>query len=139
MTGHELDRWLLPFLAKVRTRPGMFLGDERLVTLAAFLAGYEQGRADVGVPGMHDDDAALLNEFDTWLAEQTEHHGTQGALRWPQLVEKIDSGSKNVGTFFRLLDEFLESSGRSLVNVPEWAPIGWQPNASSVKDPGANK
>ena len=134
MTNHELERWLLPLLARVRTRPGMFLGDERVETLATFLAGYEQGRADVGGVGMHDDDALLLNEFDAWLAERTERHGSQGALRWPQLVGRLDEGPKNVRTFFDLLEEFLESAGRSLNSASAWSPSGWQPDPSSVKE-----
>jgi len=112
----------------------MYLGDERVETLAAFLAGYETGRADAGETGMHDDNALLLSEFDVRLAEKTGRHGRLGSLRWPQLIARIDSGPSNVRTFFEQFEEFLESTGRSFAGVPEWTPVGWEPDPSSIKE-----
>lgn len=129
-------QWLLGMLATIRTRPGAFLGDERVSTLRAFLAGYEQGREDAGLVGMHKHDSELLERFDRWLGELLEVDISQGASRWPQLVAQIDSGAQNALTFFRLLTQFLNSVGIDWEQIPYWAPKGNEPSSRSIRTPG---
>ncbi len=133
MTNHQGEGWLLPFLATIRARPGMYLGDERVGTLRSFLAGYEQARADLGFVGMADSDVAILSRFDAWLEEKTRAHGSAGSARWPQLLHRIDASERNVQTFLKLFEEFLQSEGRSLDRVEKWVPRGWEPDPASIK------
>lgn len=115
------ERWLLPVLARIRQRPGMYLGDERVQTLGAFLAAYECGRVDVGGAGMDANDARLLHDFEAWLCATMEH-GPQGTAGWCLLVGRVDSGAHNVKTFFTLFEQFLSSEGQSLDDVTPWTP-----------------
>ena len=107
--------WLLPFLALLRKRPPMFLyGEERVESLSIYLAAYRQARGDLGFKRMTSEDAELLENFTTWLRSKLNHRGNAG---WTALVLMVDSGPRNVRTFFRLLEEFLATTGRSLETI----------------------
>lgn len=117
------ERWLLPVLACIRQRPGMYLGDERVETLAAYLSAYELGRVDVGGSGLDAKDARLLQEFEGWICAQTPEFGAQGTAGWSLLVRRVDSSAQNVRTFFTLFEQFLATRGESLNNVTPWTPL----------------
>lgn len=119
---NESRPWLLPFLARIRTRPGMYLGAEEVETLYLYMTGYEQGRADVGFVGMALEDAVLLVEFEFWMTERANWKGDR--LRWPGLIREVDPSLKNTHTFFKLFEEFLRTKGRSLDSVTPWVPRG---------------
>src|SRR5690242_7918976 len=120
------DSWLLPFLGVVRTRPGMYLGDEKVRTLATYIRGYTQAREDLGVPPFGDAESELLSEFDAWLPRRL---GSGSVLIWPGYVEEVDGSDRNVHTFFRLFEEFLTGKGKSLPNPHEarskWPAHPW--------------
>ncbi|MCB9601464.1 MAG: hypothetical protein H6720_14165, partial [Sandaracinus sp.] len=59
---------LMPFLRRICTRPGMFLGDERVGTLDVYLQAYGQAREDLGVAELVESEATLLDDFGRWLA-----------------------------------------------------------------------
>ena len=63
MNREGIKDWLLPVLARIRTRPGAFLGDERVETLEALIFGYVCAREDLGVSGMSSHDAQILEQF----------------------------------------------------------------------------
>lgn len=127
--------WLLSVLATIRTRPGAFLGDERVSTLCAFLAGYEQGREDAGLVGMHVHDAELLLQFDRWLGSALNVDISQGASRWPQLIAQVDNSPQSVQTFFRLLTQFLSLNNTFWEQVPRWVPNDSAPSSRSIRTP----
>lgn len=137
MTDRPNDRWLLPYLTRIRARPGAFLGgDERAETLCTLMTGYEQGRADAGAVGMDAEHSELLASFDAWLAKRVNYDLSSGSARWPQLIELLDDSRKNVLTFFKLFEEFLQSRGTSLDSVEPWTPrSGWDVRDRRMKRP----
>jgi len=98
------DAWLLPFLAQVRARPAAFLRDERVSTLDTFIFAYTQAREDLGMPPFGREEAAVLPDFEHWLAARLRD---TRQVAWPTLVASVDPGDQNVLTFFRLFEEFL--------------------------------
>ena len=125
MSESATDQWLLPILAMIRRLPGNFLGDERVDSLDTFMAGYEQGRMDAGATGMTEQDAALLDGFNVWLAKRANYDLSAGSMRWRLLIKKLDGSERNVHTFFRLFEEFLAGAGKSLDDPQPWVPSGW--------------
>lgn len=100
----------------------MFLGDERVQSLALFIVAYEFGRLDGGAPGMHDDDMKLLRDFaDSLSAEAGLMTSTNG---WENMIRIIDPGPKSVRTFFVRFEQYLQTLGRSLETVEHWFPPG---------------
>jgi len=120
MFHFEGDRWLVPLLARISRRPGMYLGDERAESLCKYLLGYQQARGDAGLVPMSSEDKVLVEGFAAWLAEKTGQD--QRSLSWPGLLSRIDDGNKGVGTFFRLFEEFLNGRGESM-EVPNDRPF----------------
>jgi len=124
------ERWLLPMLASMRVRPGMYLGDERIESLSLYLSAYQTAREDAGLVGMHPDDQAMLKSFELRLAEGMPEGGTVEGIPWNVLVIMRDSGPRNIRTFFGLFEGHLQVLGQSLDNVPPWVPS----YASRVRD-----
>jgi hypothetical protein len=115
------DPWLLAFLKRVRTRPGMYLGDENVKTLATFVQAYAQARADLGVSEFASSESSVLPDFEKWLAGEL---GDSRDVAWYTLIASEDPSDRNVHTFFRRFEEFLLRQGESLerpVSV-EWPP-----------------
>ena len=121
MPFSSTDPWLMPLLRTIAGRPGMFLGSEDVRALDVYLLGYQQARHDLGVPDLLSDERVLWEHFNSWLVSRT---GGSASLRWPTLVERIDPSSRNLRTFFRLLEEFLATRGQSLSDIssPSWPP-----------------
>lgn len=100
--------WLIEFIEKIKVRPGMYLGDERLSTLRAYISGYCQAREDLGVVALDEFEVNVLNEFKYWLAVK---HGRRLNLDWSGYVEHCFSNNpeESVLEFFKLFDEFMLS------------------------------
>jgi hypothetical protein len=109
MTITSTDPWLLPFLRKISRRPGAYLGDETVRTLATYLLAYSFARTDLGFPEFGVGEETLLRDFHQWLEGRLKVHSTLG---WRSIIEKVDSSERSVHTFIKLFDEFLESTGR---------------------------
>jgi hypothetical protein len=110
------DHVYLRCLAQVRVRPGMYLGDERVKTLAMFLCGYERALCDLGGSGMG---AIVLTEFREWLSKELNESRSLG---WSELIELEDASARNIYTFFRRFEQFLETRGENLDTwTPSWA------------------
>jgi hypothetical protein len=121
MTYSPTDPWLLAFLRRVGTRPGMFLGDENVRTLATSIHAYGQARIDLGIPDFVGAEANLLPEFEKWLAAKL--NDTRD-VAWPTLIAAEDPSERNVQRFFVRLAEFLHEKGDRL-GLPEggtWPP-----------------
>ncbi|WP_433927078.1 hypothetical protein AB3662_29085 [Sorangium cellulosum] len=115
------DPWLLAFLRRVSVRPGMFLGDENVRTLAVFIQEYCQARVDLGMPEFGATESSLLAEFEKWLA--TKLDDTRD-VAWPTLIAADDPGERNVRAFFSRFEEFLRERGDSLSHS---ADVPWPP------------
>jgi hypothetical protein len=126
MPYKSTDSWLLPFLKRIHVRPGMYLGDERVRTLATYIQGYTQAREDLGVPEFGDGEGLVLREFEKWLSAK--RNDTRD-VAWPSLIEAVDGTERNVQTFFRLFDEFLAGREDSLTAQTDasWPADGWRP------------
>lgn len=115
------DPWLLPLLKRVRSRPGMYLGDESVKALATFVQAYGQARTDLGVPEFAPSESELLPNFEKWLAREL---GDSRDVAWHTLIATEDPTDRNVHTFLRRFEDFLRGIGESLerpVSV-EWPP-----------------
>jgi hypothetical protein len=121
MVDDAQERWLLPMLARIRTRPGMYLCDERVESLDRYLAGYSQAREDVGQAWMASADEAVWRGFEAWLVTRADGGVPPPSLQywpsWARAVIQIDAGPSNVLTFFRLFEEYLNSIGESFSKV----------------------
>jgi hypothetical protein len=111
------ESWLLPFLRVVQTRPGMYLGDESVRTLANYIEGYEQAREDLGF-GRYGTEGDVLGEFGLWLKERVD---TPKELTWSGYVQQLDQTESSVRTFFLLFAQFLEEKGRVMPTLEEAA------------------
>jgi hypothetical protein len=100
--------WLLAYLAVVRPRPGMYIGNEDVRTLAMYVRGYCDGRLSVGFPAFPPDEASILHDFERWMRNRLQGGNN---FDWPMLVGLVDDSSRNLQTFYALFDEFLQSAG----------------------------
>ena len=116
MSYSPRDAWLIPLLKRMSKRPGMFLGNERVGTLATYLQGYGQARVDLGVPEFGEGEETLLVDFEKWLAAEM---GDTRDVAWPTLIATADPGDHNVRTFFHRLEEFLQQRGQCLSRLVE--------------------
>ncbi|MBL8910265.1 MAG: hypothetical protein JNM17_06135 [Archangium sp.] len=100
------DPWLIPLLAKLRTRPAMYLGDRTVQALGSYVYAFANGR-DSLLAGSSDSDLDILRKFARWLA-RTE---TEAELkRWIHLVRERAEAShredESVLVFFELFSAF---------------------------------
>ncbi len=120
-----------PFLSTIRGRPGQFLGDEDVNTLATYMSGYVQAREDLGVPPYGEEESALLSEFDDWLVDHLELNKVSASpgYGWPKYIKDLDASTKSVRTFFRLFEQFLVAKGKSFLrpddSMSKWPAHPW--------------
>lgn len=93
-------------LRGIRLRPPMYLGACSLQGLQNFLSGYEVALQNCG---LEDRRCILPWEFHGFV---TERYGQPGPKGWClSILEAVPNGEEAIGTFFCLLDAFLESNG----------------------------
>jgi hypothetical protein len=115
----------------------MYLGDEKVRTLATYIAGYVQAREDLGVPPYGDGEGELLSQFDDWLCERlkTDRISAAPGYAWPRYIEQADGSDKNVHTLIKLFEEFLAGKGKSFLD-PYNAASGWPAQPWAVQRRG---
>lgn len=117
----EAERpWLLPFLRGVRPRPGMYLGHENVQLLWQYLAGYVQGRVDLGLSAFGAGEPDHLQGFTEWLRER--HGHGRSTAGWYTMIEQLDSSERNISTFFREFETYLLAKGLNLDSVEPRLP-----------------
>lgn len=126
--GHR-DSWLLPLLSAVKVRPGAYMGDEKVATLATYLRGYVQAREDIGALAYGDAEKEVLSDFGSWLARRI---GSKGRAPWYAHIREVDDSDRSIRTFFALFEAFLAESGLKLLD-PDDAMSRWP--AHSWADP----
>ncbi len=98
--------WLLTVLRRVRERPAMYLGDERLGSLECYIQGVIYGLNTLA--GVSDSgDVAFLTAFGEWLGKKVKSNN--GDCWFYLSLTPGHSGTAN--DFFEHLDLFLADSG----------------------------
>lgn len=113
--------WLLAMLATIRMRPGSYLGAETIRALDLFTFGYEQAREELGLCGQSQTDKECMAQFGEWLARRAGETDMEMS-RWTYQIYQLDSSEKDIHTFFKLFEEFLQTKGQSLDAVEPWVP-----------------
>jgi hypothetical protein len=63
--------------------------------------------------------AIVLTEFREWLSKELNESRSLG---WSELIELEDASARNIYTFFRRFEQFLETRGENLDTwTPSWA------------------
>jgi hypothetical protein len=117
----KTPNWLLPMLATIRTRPGSYLGAETTRALNLFRYGYEEAREELGLCGESQTDKECMAQFGEWLARRAGETDMEMS-RWTYQIYQLDSSEKDIHTFFKLFEEFLQTKGQSLDAVERWVP-----------------
>jgi hypothetical protein len=105
---------MLGLLNEIRRRPGMFLGEESLTKLAAYVDGYGFGLDQAGV----EDPFALIADFRDWVHER--YQTTE--VNWEVLILAASRDEADaLDRFWRLLDEFLASHPKHAEKTTEAA------------------
>lgn len=123
MHASAAEPWLLPFLAQIRPRPGMYLGHESARLLWHYLSGYAQARADLGLPIYGRGEPDHLTRFREWLAERHGYGGT--TMGWYDMIEDLDPSERNLKTFFREFEAYLRDAGIDFASVKARVPTSW--------------
>jgi|GEM_PF-1567995 len=119
MLEDKNPNWLLPMLATIRTRPGMYLGAENIDSLILFTFGYTLARSDLGLCGKSASDKGWLRGFGEWLAHRAADPDRESP-EWRHQIHWLDDSTKNIHTFFKLFEEYLQTKGTSLDAVERW-------------------
>ncbi|WOO39346.1 hypothetical protein [Rubellicoccus peritrichatus] len=99
------EPWLIEFIQHMSCRPGAYLGGESVTLFQAYLNGAITSRRKLGISVFTPEEEHILVNFEKWMENKFEITDTRG---WWGLIQKIDSSDKNIYTFIRLFDEFLE-------------------------------
>lgn len=97
---------LLPLLSgRLRTRPGMYIGEPSLTRLAAFLRGYDYARCELrGEPA----DPFFLS-FQEWIVRRLHTHDCFG---WDRaILQQCHSEAEAFDRFWQLFDEYSTQGG----------------------------
>ncbi len=100
-------------LAKIKDKPGMYLGHPSITALQFFIEGYEFARSELGIEST-DTELEFHRNFQEWIQEKLE---VQTVSSWAKIIQLYCTDEKEAFFyFFRLLDEFLAQKNQSLVN-----------------------
>lgn len=106
MTTTQASSWLLVALRRIRQRPGMYLRDERINSLACYVDGMLHGRA--GVELSNADEESFLAAFGDWLSNRL---GPKRHDCWFYLMSLYPQRTGHVEDFYRELDSYLRELG----------------------------
>jgi hypothetical protein len=106
--------WLLEFLELIREKPGMYLGDNCVERLEAYILGYRQARRDFGLSEFHESEESILEGFTYWLAVKL---NSTMSLNWSGFVShEIDPSQDNIYTFYKHFDQFMIERKQKTLN-----------------------
>lgn len=94
---------LFDVLNKIRKRPAMYLGQNSIFSLQAFLDGYYYARREIKTPLT--DEEKYFQAFLIWIRERFE---VKGGQLWASILrfQSADEGAA-VKLFFDLLDDYM--------------------------------
>jgi hypothetical protein len=84
----------------------MYLGDDRLNSLACYVQGAIHGIEDLGVRGTPEE--KFLNEFGEWLGKRFD---SSNGDCWFYLMRCYPEATGNITDFYKWLDRYLEHKG----------------------------
>ena len=105
-TNERSLSWLLLALRRIRKRPGMYLRDDRINSLACYVDGAIYGLENAGVKNT--DEEAFLIAFGEWLGTRL---GRKHNDCWFYLMMCLPQRSGHVEDFYRELDSYLREYG----------------------------
>lgn len=90
-------------LAKIKAKPGMYIGRPSVSDLFMFLVGYECSRSELGIENTEDEED-FYGEFQPWLQKKL---GITTVSSWAKMI-MLYCHDERAGfeKFFNLLDEF---------------------------------
>ncbi len=112
-------------LDKVRKRPGMYIGDEKLENMRSYLAGYQMAMMDLN---LEDTAEPSFYEFHEWIRNRFNYYESTAGwcnmifavvlgfdpenIRWEnyQKDATTEQHRESIREFYRLLDEYRESN-----------------------------
>ncbi|MDZ8056011.1 MAG: hypothetical protein RMX68_031560 [Aulosira sp. ZfuVER01] len=94
---------LFEILAKIKTKPGMYIGRASVNDLFHFIVGFKTALRELGVEA-NKEEMDFYREFQPWVQKKY-HVSTSNS--WAKII-MLHCGSEKEGfqTFYRLLDEF---------------------------------
>lgn len=94
---------LLNTLAKIRTKPAMYLGRASVSELFMLLVGYEFARSEMGLE-LTAQEQQFYDEFQPWLQQKL---GVRSMASWAKLI-MLSCPDEQIGFeyCFKLIDEF---------------------------------
>lgn len=109
---------LFEILEKIRSKPGMYLGQPSVSNLFMFLVGYECARNEWGIELTEDEDD-FYGEFQPWLQKKL---GIITVSSWAKMIMLYCHDEKTgFEQFFKFFDEFKQRDRRR-ANEPESLP-----------------
>jgi hypothetical protein len=104
-------------IRRIQKRPSMYLGKPSINNLQAFLAGYSLARQELNTPDLDESD---FEGFQSWVQKKFNISSSQS---WDKIILFFSEDENSaLITFFRLLDEFLDSKpsvvAQELISVP---------------------
>jgi hypothetical protein len=105
----EKDEYFDQILQDIKARPGMFLGSCSITRLRSFLDGYQNARADLGLPRTEQE--KVFDGFQHWVQTRFKVTSTQG---WDTIILLHSSDEQGaLQLFFDLLEQFQQEQSSS--------------------------
>jgi hypothetical protein len=112
-------------LAKIKAKPGMYIGRPSVSDLFMFLVGYECSRSELGIENTEEEED-FYGEFQPWLQKNL---GIKTVSSWSKMIMLYCHDEKaGFEKFFSLLDEFKQRNqdltGNEVNNTSQAVGIG---------------
>ncbi|UBF25038.1 hypothetical protein K9N68_25885 [Kovacikia minuta CCNUW1] len=113
------SEYLYDLLARIKQRPGMYMGKPSITRLNSFLDGYMSARIELGLSPTQQEQE--FNGFQDWIQERFKIESSHG---WASIILFYSADEKAaLEYFFELLDSFRRGDPADLNQI-------WQENAS---------
>ena len=111
---------LLTIINKIKTKPGMYIGQPTITNLFMFLVGYKTARRELGIKP-NEAELIFQKEFQPWLQK---HFGVETVNSWAKIISFYTIDEKEAfNYFFELFDEFFQEK---LVDIYSQSPMQTQ-------------
>ena len=118
----QLDRYAL--IDKIRPRPAMYLGENSVSILNAFLGGYLTAAFEAGISLV--DENPPFEEFHDWVAMRLGYY--ESTSGWSKMLLAAEGGNeaKALERFFVYLDEFKQRKAKVILQAVPDAAKPWR-------------
>ena len=101
---------LLSIISKIKTKPGMYIGQPTITNLFMFLVGYKTARRELGIKP-NEQEMIFQKEFQPWLQKRFEVETVNSYAKIISFYTRDEKEAFNY--FFDLLDEFFQEKSVS--------------------------